>query len=279
MKNFLIKGFGHFIGLILLLELVSTLFFFNTNVVKTLGINRGFYKLATIDHKSKNNITDTLHLGDSVARQLFHPSLSPQNLTTNAAVLMPGQYYLTANVIRNNPNLKSIYLGVTPGALRAETFGPKFIQNHIKPFVSLYNGRCNKDYIKSFFQTHPKTLLYTTSIGKYIPISEPKIEKRVDFTQLLSPTNKEYLKKINELCKANNISFHLYSPPVSIERKAKLKRLFSNMDFDSELQTIMINYGNTLRYIDKKHFKDQIHMTKKYLRTNKAKERNIILIR
>jgi len=263
-----------------MMELVSTMIFFSSNNANTVGIERNYHSILDIVTKGKTSKTETLHFGDSVARQLFTPKDSEGHLTTNGSILLAGQYYLLQKAIEHNPNLKTIYLGVTPGSLRAETFRPNFIQNHIKPFISLYNGRWNKDYIRPFFQTYPKTIFYASSLGKYLPVSEPKIKKRVNFNKLLSPTNKEYLIKINELCKTNNIVLHFYSPPLSAERKGKLSRLTNKMAYaNPELQNLMTEYATTFRYIDKRNFKDEIHLTKKYLRKNKSEEKTIILNR
>ena len=280
MIKFLKKLVIQSIIIILIIELLSTILFFCFDYSKSLGITRSYYFIKEILYKSSNSKTESIHLGDSVARQLFPPQDDESHLTINASILLSGQYYLIQEATKHNPNLKSIYLGVTPGSLRAEPFNPKCIQNHIKPFVSLYNGRWNLDYIKPFFRSHPKTIIYTTSIGKYLPVNEPKIEKIIDFSKLLSSTNKEYLLKINELCTANDIDLHFYSPPVTADRKVKLTRLFAKMNYaNSELQKIMTDYSKTLRYIDKVNFKDQIHLTNKYLKTNKSKEKTIILSR
>ena len=87
-----------------------------------------------------SNSTRILYLGDSVAHQLFQPGsedrIDERFLTSNQAGSLAAQYYILADAVRSDPNLRAVYL----------FYYPVSFENDLEPPFA-------DDYFCGFFHT------------------------------------------------------------------------------------------------------------------------------
>lgn len=89
---------------------------------------------------------------------------------------------------------------------------------------------------------------------------------------ILSDTAVEYLKKLQTLCKENHIDLIAISPPVRErwEKRTKNWKKMKEQIVQNGLDDIFKEYFKRIIYLDKKYFKDHVHLHWDYLNKNRA---------
>lgn len=274
MLRFLIKISIYAILFLGILELLCVLLSPRIAFCKKIGIKKNYQGAATLLYKARKKIdSDTIHLGDSVARQIFPPQLADHHLTGNATILLSGNYILTKELIEHNPHITDIYLGQIPAALRCEYEHKNTVNNFVKPFLSLYNGYFLIPQVLQKLKEHPYTLWYLSYASKFAPLDEYNLGHDAPEAAHISEYNIEFLKKIIKLCNQNNVKLHLYSPPLSDNRIKRLETY--NTDFLSEEDAILKpyfeDYYNSFKFVEEARFSDGMHLNKNYLHKNRAR--------
>lgn len=172
--------------------------------------------------------TTRLLIGDSIANQLF-VSLREQNpqtaiLTTNAALLMPGQYLLAKEYLENHPNATDIFLVIHPLPL-TRTFDTEWSyryaamtyvetgtikeldQNTIDTMEELYGAFfMNKEVVR---------LVEASPLCRKLSLSYIDFHKENDTLDFPFEMADQYARKLYELCQEHKATLHIHPSPVS----------------------------------------------------------------
>ena len=258
------------LAVIIVLELACSLLLLDAKTPSNMGIERGFLNIKSLvyDRSKKNIGSDTLHVGDSVARQLFPPFKSDNNLTSVANVLASGNYIAIKNAIKNNPNIKVVFYGAIPTSLSLDFYEKKTSLNFVKPFLSIYKPSNLDRSLLKHMMTKPSSLLYLSSLGKFIPMDDVDFGEETIKGRAISRYSLRYLNKIKELCDENGIKFVMYCPPLSEERRGAtndFSKLRTNK-YPPILKKTIKNYSNSIKYRKRTDYKDGTHLKKSFLR-------------
>lgn len=280
MGKFILFILGFFISLLIIVELICTLLLSSISATNFLGIKNGFLNIKQITYnRSKKDIgSDTLYIGDSVARQLFPSATKDNHITSVAAILPSGNYEVVENVIKKNPNLKAVYYGAIPSSLGLDFNEEKTSLNYIKPFLSIYRAAQIDTLVWNKLWEQPKSLLYLSSTGKFLPLDDINFDDQLKYEDRMSRFSVYYLHKLQKLCDENNVSLKLYCPPLSSSRStntANFQRL-KNQKVPINLRSMIPDYISTIDYLPAAQFKDGTHLKKKHLRDARRKYRKLV---
>jgi len=268
------------IAAIIVLEIACSLLLIDSNAASKLGIDRGFLNIKSLvyDRSKKDIGSDTLHVGDSVARQLFPPFKSDNNLTSVANVLPSGNYITIKNALRKNPNIKVVFYGAIPTSLSLDFYEKKTSLNFVKPFLSIYKPSNLDKTLLRHLMTKPSSLLYLSSLGKFLPMDDVDFGEETIKGRSISRYSLRYLSKIKELCDENRVKFVMYCPPLSEERRGAtndFSKLRTNK-YPPTLKKTVKNYSNSIKYRKRSDYKDGTHLKKSYLREARKQYSGIV---
>ncbi len=196
-----------------------------------------------------------IYLGDSVARQMFHPGEEPNRrvryLASTGAVSLAGQYYLLDDALRNCPAATDVYLLVFPGVL-ANDLVPPLSHDY---FCAFFHGP--RQMIEVFAAKKDTALLASqivrslwpnlmaensrnwiaaspsrASFGARTSAPDPEplfrwcdrllnappspVRAPPDCPQIvLSPISRAYLPRLRALCKEHGVRLHVLACPCS----------------------------------------------------------------
>ncbi len=173
-------------------------------------------------------------IGDSVARQLFPtgPGKKSLYLTSNQAISMVGQYILVDKYITRFPGQVKDVIAILHPYSFTNNLDQKWSFNYFfLPFFTRENDRYFSPLVFSLMENCKYCYLYRQGFIKKF-IKKHLEHFQVDFSSLdnhpfeftgystvdriyLTPIALEYLKKLDELCKQNQIKLHLFCPPIS----------------------------------------------------------------
>lgn len=272
--------FFFIIAAIIVLEIVCSLLLIDSKTPGNIGIERGFLNIKSLvyDRAKKNIGSDTLHVGDSVARQLFPPFQRDNNLTSVANVLASGNYIAIKNAIKNNPNIKVVFYGAIPTSLSLDFYEKKTSLNFVKPFLSIYKPSNLDKSLLRHMMTKPSSLLYLSSLGKFIPMDDVDFGEETIKGRSISRYSLRYLSKIQELCNEKGIKFVMYCPPLSQERKGAtndFSKLRTNK-YPPILKKTLKNYSNSIKYRKRSDYKDGTHLKKPFLKETRNQYGSIV---
>jgi hypothetical protein len=215
-------------------------------------------------------------LGESIANQFFPRDKHPNSLTTSTAVLMPAQYILAYNAIKQNPNLKYIVLMFNPITISSRFEQKKTYNNFLKPFYSIeYLPLFNQfllDKISQIRLAHMVIFPFVKTAPLFSDIDFRKVRKST-WWPILYDITIQYLQKIKNLCRKHNIELFVISTPLRRGRN----RLYKNWEAmkkqvkEYQLGDVFKGYFENIIYIRKKYFKDGVHLKKKYLQKNRQR--------
>lgn len=245
--------------------------------------NQDWIKKKNIINDSKKNITgDTLFVGCSVANQ-FWPYNKNNQLTSDALTFPIGNYILIANILKNNPHVKTVVYLSVPDMLGLSLSNDKTYNLFVKPFYTIENFELinSSNLVKKVLNRNP--LLYLCFLNSF------KVAKMDDYNYRneknkkndwkLSDESIEWILKIKILCEINSVKFYLASPPVPYSKKIKS----SNWDSmrkqvaKTEIEKLFNSYLNTIKYLDDKFSKDNLHWKSEFVSQNSSYIRNEII--
>jgi len=174
---------------------------------------------------------DTIILGDSVAKQLITEGLGNNadviDLTCGQAVSLAGHYALLVNALKNNKQVKQVYLLYHIFSL-SNNLNQIFTFNYfVKPFYAHKNNLFTSK-TDEIIKSKPYWILYKLPITKVLPVfgnidyTRKYPNKKFDNGLLLSPTSQEYICKMKSICESNNIDFKIYPTPLSVHHSMLL---------------------------------------------------------
>ena len=263
-----------------LLEGVCYLLSDQIELCKHLGIKKNFQGSSYLLEKARSKIeSDTIHLGDSVARQLFPPQLADNHLTGNATILLSGNYIILKELLIHNPHVTDVYLGQIPAALRCQYEHKNTVNNFIKPFLNFHTSYFKIPEIKDKLLAHPITLKYLSYTYKFAPVSEYNLEIKIPEAEYISDYNLAFLQYISDLCQEYDAKLHLYSPPLSDNREDRLE-IYKEVQLSEEyknLNSLFDSYYHSFKFVEKERFHDAMHLNKHYLHKNRNMLQNYYL--
>lgn len=222
------------------------------------------------------NNTTTLIIGDSVCCQLFE-GLQQYNediciAGSNAAIAMTGQYILAAEYIKNHPNATDIYLFVLPTSL-CSTFDTHWgYQYTVMPFIQTGTlhlleentiAAMEATYGKLFLKPQIVDMIDRSAVNRKIYLNMIENYRTGYEPKTTFEIADQYIRKIYDLCEANNITLHLYACPVSDSRYDAAQELAADYN-GTWLQTQFPDYFANLTTFPDEQTKDGIHFAGEY---------------
>lgn len=239
----------------------------------------------------------TLLLGDSVARQFFHPDRQIEStevcyMATNQAIMPLGNYILLEKFLENNPQLKKVCYAARPESLKSGVdfyytysyFVTPFYEENNFPYMEaetregieeIFGGFCSKnEFTKWVIAKYPKLQqCYLDSCKTMF-----QLRRRIDTDYEMPDTATYYLQKMKELCERNDVEFHLVSVPLPEGEE---------FDFESwraqltgvGMEELYAEYRKDLEYADQEEFVDGVHLKADFVEKNRERMKKRILQR
>jgi len=258
----------------IILNIVSYLIISNSilsNKFKIYSIGAEVYNAIALSnkvHASKR----TLMLGDSVAKQLIDQNISIKtdtiDLTCNQAISLAGNYDLLLNVLKYNKQVRRIYLLYRVNSFE-NNLNQKWTYNFfILPFYRRHEATFTVN-TQEIVQTKLYWLFYRLPIAKVLPVfgnidySDKYKDTKQDIK--LSATSIEYLKMIQEVCRAHNVDFKILPVPVSIIKLGAYD-YFKYQISVNKLDEMFSRYFDKFIVLDDGFYKqDQVHIKNQYV--------------
>ncbi len=291
MKKFLQKSILLFLTVLLLFG-TGNAFYYNLSKDSPLV---AFEVYKALDISAQSGGYTSLLLGDSVARQLFHPDEQEQDpslcyLATSQAILPAGNYILLKNFLQNHPNTKTVYYMARPDNLQANVNFRYTYSYFITPFyreayrdcldtqtqdaVEHVFGRlfCEQDFAKWMLGRYPKLLeWYNHGLEKAWPLKSRLPDGSMP--DLAIP----YIVKMQQLCASQNVEFVLLASPLPKDADtASLKSLEEKLQA-AGIGFLFDRFASSLLYLDPSQFIDGVHLTQTWLNGNKESFRQNLL--
>lgn len=291
MKKFVQKTILLFLAVLLLFGAGNALYYAVSKDSPLVAFE--VYKALDISAQS-GGYTSVL-LGDSVARQLFHPDEQEQDptlcyLATTQAILPAGNYILLKNFLQNHPETKTVYYMARPDNLQADanfhyTYSYFITPLYREAFLDCLDiqtqkdvenvfGRhfCRQDFIKWMLGRYPKLLeWYNHGLEKIWPFKSRF--QNSPMPDLAIP----YIVKMQELCASQNVEFVLLSSPLPKDTDiASLQSLQEKLE-SAGVGFLFDRFASSLVYLDPAQFVDGVHLTQSYLNDNKEPLRQNLL--
>lgn len=218
--------------------------------------------------KATNDATKVVLVGDSVADQLYRHNKYNDEVNSFASSIVIGlvaQYFYLTDFLENN-NPSDLVILCTNGYFKNNLHRPEVYHHFLKPFyISEYKDRISpkaEAYLdkipwKNFSQLpHIKTSTWSPTIMVEYP--EHKF---------MTDLSAEYLIKIYELCRKNEIELHILPTPIN-EKERRVINQFAEKEISlhlkdhPDLRKKMMDYVTSVSYLETRHFKDAIHLKK-----------------
>ena len=282
MKRFLGKIFG-IISCIIVLFMVINFVYYKTDDISGLV---AFEVYDAINKTRETTEYTTVVLGDSVARQFFHPDYQKEDrdicfLATNQAITPAGNYILLEEYLKSNPQTEKVYYVVRPESLTAGINFHYSYSYFVTPFFNdKFKGYLEVETISGIEKIFGK-LWTTTEYAKWLLAKYPKmLEMYHDICNSLNDVraisdewrfpdmSMTYLAKMKKICDEKNMELYILAVPLP-----------EGYEFDfKELERIMENSGlkkeyrmlyESIFYIEAEEFVDEIHLEKSYVQVNR----------
>ncbi|MCB0787561.1 MAG: hypothetical protein KDC02_25490 [Flavobacteriales bacterium] len=227
--------------------------------------------LERVQAADRGTASDTLFLGDSVAGQLM-PFDHDHILTSNGSVYVAGNHLLVQKALDRSPALRTVVYMTVPHVLghkfeRKRTWG-----NFVKPFISSEMLPLMDSSITTVLDEHPWASTLRFLPAKFLPISDVDLENGVDRPlDELSPFAIHWLTSLHELCMAHDLDLVLVSPPVGEYLRAKTNdwERMRRQVAGSQLEPLIKEYLNSVRYHPDSCLVDRTHWKKAYVEQNR----------
>lgn len=229
-----------------------------------------------IEQAREQDGTTVLITGDSVCSQMYSGLVECNKDITiigaNGGVTMAGQYIFIHEYLENHPDATDVYLIVLPVSLLRGYDTDLGYQYAVEPFVKTETlGLLNqdtknliKDVYGSFFtKKNVCMLLDKSGVNKKLylnALADLDRGQKMSYRLELADT---YIIKAYELCKERNVSFHLYSGPVSESMRSFTEGI--KQDYEtSKLEEIFPNYFDSILYYPDVETADGTHFSGDY---------------
>lgn len=280
------KIFFFITGLTILSLCIIYLSAYNEGIGKILGhltnssgysrysVNNGTVEIIpSIEAVQEHNQYTKLILGDSVCNQIYDGLQDINNeyclLGTNRAITLSGQYLLAKEFITNHSDITDIYLIVTLDSFEAyydRTYGYQYA---VMPFVSedIFNNldedtihAAEASYGKLFLQKNIVKLIDYSAMNRklYLNVLE-RYSHAIEGS--VSEIAIEYIQKMNQICKENDIQFHLLPTPIkdNEERHLQMERQIKEFK-ETGVCDLVEEYYSYVTFYPEEQFADGVHL-------------------
>lgn len=240
--------------------------------------------LPYFDRAKETDGSTKLIIGDSIANQLFSTlqASNPETdiLTTNAALMITGQYLLAEEYLKSHPDATDIYLVMHPLSLTrtfdtewsyryavmtyVETGTLNFLdQNTLETFENVYGAIFMQKGIVSLIEDSPVCRkLYLSYINK----------NREDYVQQ-SPfeITDQYVRNLYNLCMEHHVALHIYPSPVSEYHKELVLDLME--EYKNTWMSVQFpEYFEQILFYPNEWSEDMSHFSGEYTQREKLNE-------
>lgn len=266
MKLFLghiLKFFAIALAILLLCE---SMYFYSGHYQEKVN---GWEVYAAIRKSKQNSNVKRLLLGDSVAMQIY-PCDKEYNdmvsLACNQAITMAGYYFLLDNYIESNNNTlpENVILFINPLTLGSNM--DQFAYHYfLKPFnkseyqEKFTNYLINRISLIKYYKTATMPFFRTSNYS-------PEYTLPSDSYALVSPISRDYINKIQYLCKKNGISLQLLFTPSKESNRIKIESALEDaIEQEEGIRELLEKGKNSLCFLPDNQFKDNVHFEDKYI--------------
>lgn len=194
--------------------------------------------LPAFEHVKASDQTTQLIIGDSICNQLFtdlreyNSQISIQ--ATNAALMITGQYLLAEEYLKYHPDATDIFLIMHPMPL-TRTFDTEWSYRYA---VMTYAETDTLDlldentieimesvYGRFFMRKKVVQLIEASPILRKLYLSYINFNASPYIQESPFEISDQYVRKLYDLCKENDVTLHLYPSPVSESFREQVKDL------------------------------------------------------
>lgn len=225
-----------------------------------------------------------LIIGDSIANQLFS-ALQESNpetdiLTTNAALMITGQYLLAEEYLKNHPNATDIYLVMHPLSL-TRTFDTEWSyryafmtyvetgtinsldQNTLEAMEDVYGA--------IFMQKEIVNLIEDSPVCRKLCLSYISTHKEDYVQQSSFEITDQYIRKLYDLCMEYHVTLHVYPSPVSEYHKDLVLGL--REEYQNTWMSVQFSeYFDQILFYPEEWSEDMSHFSGEYTQREKLNE-------
>lgn len=247
-----------------------------------------------IDRAGINEGYTGLVLGDSVARQIFHPEYQDESddicyLATNQAITTVGNFMLLERFIENNPQLEDVYYVARPDSIMGNV---NFVYTYSYFVTPLYNESMSqylepetREEIEAVFGRFcargglPKWML--AKYPKLLDIYQNGCSSILQLRRWMGDAGEEdmaalYLGKMKEVCDEKNINFYLLAAPLSESYQDSFDEMKSRLSFEGK-EELLYQYMDSIVYVQEDELVDGVHMSESFLEKNREHIRESFL--
>lgn len=239
---------------------------FKSNIPENKRIGPGIYRLLN-SSKQINPETQILVLGESVAAQIYPNREYVKEITAytnNQGVSLVGYYHLLSNFIHTNQRQDfKVFLVYHPAGFSNNLDNRYIFNYYLKPFqdskykmerTELANELISQ--IPFYWLADYKIIRESNWAPTYRTIHNPTETE-------MSPIAAEYLKKMDDLCRENNIPFEVKAPFISTYYKQENFEAFKEQLKTLEVDHLFKTYFDNIIWLDDHLFVDHLHLKKK----------------
>lgn len=239
----------------------------------------------------------TLILGDSVARQFFHPDQQEESdeicyMATNQAIMPLGNYILLEKFLENNPQLETVYYAARPDSLES---GVDFYYTYsyfVTPFYEENNFQYMEEETRKGIETIFGGFCSKNEFAKWVIAKYPKLQqdyldlcktvfqqrRRFDEDYEMPDTSTFYLQEMKMLCERNGIEFHLASVPLPERDDFDFEEWRGRMT-EVGMEELFTEYMQGIEYVSQGEFVDGVHLKAEFVAENRERVKHNILQR
>lgn len=230
------------------------------------------------------NGSTRLIIGDSIANQLFS-DLQANNpktdiLTTNAALMITGQYLLAEEYIKNHPDATDIFLVIHPLPL-TRTFDTEWgyryaAMTYVETDTIDYLDENTIDAMASvygafFMQKNIVSLIEDSPVCRKLYLSYININSEDYIQESPFEIADQYVKKLYDLCSENQVELHVYPSPVSEYYKNQVMELSEDYG-NTWMSTKFPDYFNQIMFYPDAWSEDLSHFSGEYAEREQLNE-------
>lgn len=290
MKKLFLKGLLFYI---IILSVVACFIYFSTKEPTRSVIARwtnsedfmaGSGLLSHFARAREANDSTVLIIGDSIANQLFW-GLQVNNpktdiLTSNAALMITGQFLLAEEYIKNHPDATDIFLVIHPLPL-TRTFDTEWgyrygVMTYVETDTIDNLDKNTIDAMASvygtfFMRKNIVRLIEDSPICRKLYLSYIDLN-REDYVQE-SPFEiaDQYVKKLYDLCRINQVELHVYPSPVSEYFRNQVTELSEEYG-NTWMSTIFPDYFSQIMFFPDAWSEDLSHFSGEYAEREQLNE-------
>lgn len=238
------------------------------------GYNMGADEIISYIHKVRQPDTSSkLIIGDSVAFRLFS-ELQDSNphyciAGSNRGITMSGQYILLHEYLKHHPDATDVYLVLIENSLITTYETDYGYQYAVMPFLMTNTTKLlDAETIEQMKHTYGSFMvrkkaakfIHKSAFGKKMYLNLLNKIAPVSSTCEIPDVSERYLIKMAELCKEENVTFHLIAGPLmDSEDRQVIDSQIRDAYENSAVYAYFPDYFDQIQYYPEEYFSDGIH--------------------